>query len=219
MRLWEWMLDLLFPPKCPFCQRILEYPRDPVCPYCQETLPWLRGEAMERKVEFMAGCYSPLAYRGAVPDSIHRYKFPGNPSYARPYGTLMAQCMRDWGGELPGLITWVPLSKKRKRIRGFDQAEALAREVARQLGIPAAATLRKEVDTKVQSHLRDRSSRRANVLGAYALRANTELEGLRILLVDDVVTSGSTLSECANVLLAGGAKEVLGITLAQARKE
>lgn len=219
MKVGEWVLDLLFPPKCPFCHRILQNPRAPVCSGCQEDLPWLVGKAMERKVEFTAGCYSPLAYRGSVPDSIHAYKFPGNPSFARPYGKLMAQCIQDRGEEPPDFVTWVPLSKKRKRARGFDQAEALAREVACQLHVPAVSALEKRVDTKVQSRLKEGSSRRANVLGAYGLRAGTELQGMRILLVDDVVTSGATLSECANVLLAGGAREVFGVTLAQARKE
>ena len=68
--------------KCPFCQHILEDPRAPACPDCQKTLPWLAGCEAERPVEFTSGCLSPLAYRSRVPDSIHRYKFPGTPSYA-----------------------------------------------------------------------------------------------------------------------------------------
>ena len=66
MKLLDDLLDLLFPPKCPFCQSILETPADPVCPACQKSLPWLVGRAGERKVDLTQGCCSPLAYRGAV---------------------------------------------------------------------------------------------------------------------------------------------------------
>ena len=70
----EKVLDLVFPPKCPFCQKILEDPRAPVCPVCQPELPWLEGKAAERRVDFADNCFSPLAYRDAVPGAVHRYK-------------------------------------------------------------------------------------------------------------------------------------------------
>lgn len=213
-----WLLDLLFPKKCPFCQRILEDPRAPACPDCQKTLPWLSGREAERPEEFTSGCLSPLAYRGRVPDSVHRYKFPGTPSYAGAYGLLIAQCVRDNRAAPLDLVTWVPLSPKRKRKRGFDQAEALARAAAQELGLPVRGTLEKFRNNGPQSHLHEASERRANVLGAYRLREGAEPAGLRILLVDDVVTSGATLSECARLLRSAGAAEVLCATLAQARK-
>ena len=192
-----WLLDLLFPMKCPFCQHILEDSRAPACPGCQKMLPWLSGREAERPVEFTSGCHSPLAYRDRVPDSIHRYKFPGTPSYAGAYGLLTAQCVRDNRAAPLDLVTWIPLSPKRRRKRGFDQAEALARAVARELDLPVRGT---------------------NVLGVYRLKESVDLAGLRVLLVDDVVTSGATLSECARLLRSAGAAEVLCATLAQARR-
>ncbi|MGI5934737.1 MAG: ComF family protein [Lawsonibacter sp.] len=213
-----WLLDLLFPMKCPFCQHILEDPRAPVCPDCQKTLPWLTGRQAERPVEFTSGCLSPLAYRGRVPDSIHRYKFPGTPSYAGAYGLLAAQCVRDNRTAPLDLVTWVPLSPKRKRKRGFDQAEALARAAAQELDLPVCGTLEKVRNNDPQSRLHEASERRANVLGVYCLREGVELAGRHILLVDDVVTSGATLSECARLLRSAGAAEVLCTTLAQARR-
>lgn len=87
-------------------------------------------------MEFTSGCLSPLAYRGRVPDSVHRYKFPGTPSYAGAYGLLIAQCVRDNRAAPLDLVTWVPLSPKRKRKRGFDQAEALARfHIVKDIGV------------------------------------------------------------------------------------
>lgn len=215
----EWLLDVIFPPKCPFCQRVLDDPRAPVCGRCQGELPWLAGEARERKVEFTDGCLSPLAYRGAVPESIHRYKFPGNPGYAPAYGLLVAQCVADSGREPPQVVTWAPLSRRRKRRRGFDQGEAMARAAARALGLPAEPLLEKRRDAGPQSRLKESAERRANVLGAYRLRPGADVAGLRVLLVDDVVTSGATLGECARVLREAGAAQVLCATLAQARPE
>lgn len=217
MKLLDDLLDLLFPPKCPFCQRILEVPADPVCPACQKSLPWLVGRAGERRVDFARGCCSPLAYRGTVRKSVHRYKFSGVRAYARPFGLLMAQCVQDRPEMAPELITWAPLSRKRRRERGYDQGELLARAMAKRLGLPAAATLVKARHTQPQSGLDSAEARRANALGAYAILNGAEVAGKRVLLADDVVTSGATLSECARTLLEAGAAEVWCVTLAQAR--
>ena len=122
MKLLDDLLDLLFPPKCPFCQK---------------SLPWLVGRAGERKVDFTQGCCSPMAYRGTVRKSIHRYKFSGVRAYARPFGLLMAQCVQDRPEMAPELITWAPLSRKRRRERGYDQGELLARAMAKRLGLLA----------------------------------------------------------------------------------
>ena len=207
MRVGEALLDLLFPPKCPFCQRLLHDPRAPLCPNCQASLPWLTGRAGERRVDFTQGCWSPLAYQAQVREAVQRYKFAPAPAYGRPFGLLMAQCARDQGVEAE-LVTWAPLSKKRRRKRGFDQGECLA--------LPVLPLLEKSRHTVPQSSLPDGAARRANALGAYSLLPGRRIEGGRVLLVDDVVTSGATLSECARLLCQGGAKQVLCLTLAQA---
>ena len=215
MSIWSVLLDLLFPPKCPFCQRLLHDPRAPLCPNCQASLPWLTGRAGERRVDFTQGCWSPLAYQAQVREAVQRYKFAPAPAYGRPFGLLMAQCARDQGVEAE-LVTWAPLSKKRRRKRGFDQGELLARTVGECLALPVLPLLEKSRHTVPQSSLPDGAARRANALGAYSLLPGGRIEGGRVLLVDDVVTSGATLSECARLLCQGGAKQVLCLTLAQA---
>lgn len=217
MSLREKVLDLLFPPKCPFCRKILDDPRAPVCPDCQSKLPWLEGKAGERSIGFTDGCFSPLAYRDAVPGAVRRYKFSRVRALGKPLAALMAQCL---SGRLPqgaDLICWAPLSGKRLRKRGFDQAELLAREVGRLLSIPAAPALKKTRNTGPQSELEEESARQANARGAYTLAPGIDLTGKRVVLVDDVVTSGSTLRECAALLRRGGAAQVYCLTLAQAR--
>ena len=216
MNLREAILDLLFPPKCAFCGRILEEPRGMICPECQQKLPWLTGSAAERKVEFADGCFSPLAYRERARDGVHRYKFRRCLSCAEPFGLLMEQCVRDHLKEAADGITWAPLSRRRRWRRGFDQAELLARAMGARLGLPVVPTLRKTRNTIPQSSLTDPARRRANARGAYRPLPGAEVSGRRLLLVDDVVTSGATLGECAFLLRQAGAEKVWCVTLAQA---
>lgn len=192
-----WLLDLLFPMKCPFCQHILEDSRAPACPGCQKMLPWLSGREAERPVEFTSGCLSPLAYRDRVPDSIHRYKFPGTPSYAgalwpahRP--VCPGQPRRPSGsGDLD------PPQPQTEAEAGLRPGGGPGAGCRRELDLPVRGTLEKFRNNDPQSHLHEASERRANVLGVYRLKESVDLAGLRVLLVDDVVTSGATLSECA----------------------
>lgn len=211
------LLDLLFPPRCAFCGKILKTGERGMCAPCQEKLPWLTGSAAEQKPEFIALCVSPLRYQDEVRASIHRYKFKGLKGYAALYGKLTAQCVRDHLAGEYDLISWAPLSEKRRRERGYDQAFLLARAVAEELGGTAVETLRKIRHTDAQSGLDDASARRANVMGAYEVTDANLIAGKRVLLIDDVATTGATLSECARTLLTAGAKSIIGATLARAR--
>ena len=219
MNLGTLFLDLLFPPKCPYCQTILTQPRAAACGRCQQTLPWLVGEEGKRRVDFTEGCFSALSYDGRVPEAVRRYKFRRVRAYCIPFGAVMAQSLRDHLPEKADLVTWCPLSKKRLQERGFDQAHLLAKEVGRQLSLPVAGTLRKIRHTQPQSSLEEESARRANARGAYAMGPGADVKGKVVVLVDDVVTSGATISECAALLRMAGAASVYGLTLARARRD
>lgn len=211
------LLDLLFPPKCVFCGHILDRYEAAPCPVCQKSLPWLTEAAAEQKLEFCRLCVSPLRYQDKVRDSLRRYKFSGRQGYCRVYGPLLAQCVHDHLEGQYDLITWVPLSARRRRSRGYDQARLLAEHTAKALGTAAVPTLRKVRHTTAQSGLDGESARRANVLGAYEAAAPERIRGKRVLLIDDIVTTGASLSECARVLLTAGAEEVVCATAARAR--
>lgn len=209
------LLDLLYPPKCPFCGRILERDEDDLCALCQHDLPWT--DEGGKAVEHCDACLSPLWYSGKVPDGIRRYKFSGGRVHAGVFGSLMAQCLLDRHAQPVDLITWTPLHPKRKRERGYDQAELLARRVGDLTGLPVVPALEKVRSTRVQSQLRADAARCANVHGAYRALPESDLSGKRVLLVDDVTTSGATLSECAAALRRAGAASVTALTLARAR--
>ncbi len=127
MKLLTALLGLLYPPKCPFCGQVLERGEAGMCALCQGELPWTDGPGGP-----MAGCdvcLSPLWYRDGVREGVHRYKFNGGAAHAALFGELMAQCLSDrWDGGVD-LVTWAPLHPKRKKRRGYDQAELLARRV------------------------------------------------------------------------------------------
>lgn len=117
----------------------------------------------------------------------------------------------DWD-----ILSWVPISRLRRLRRGFDQSQLIAEAVAAELGISPVQTLCKVRNTKPQSGLGDAAHRRANILGAYEAVDPTLWKDKRILLVDDIVTTGATASECAKTLLLAGAKEVKLATVAVA---
>ena len=213
----SWLLDLLFPPRCVFCGKLLATGERDFCARCQKELPWLEGPAAEQTGEFFSLCAAPLRYQDTVRDSIRRYKFKGRQGYHKAYGKLVAQCVHDHLAGKYDLITWVPLSDKRKKERGYDQAFLLASAAALELGDVAVETLRKSRHTDAQSGLEGEAERRANVLGAYAAVDPELLAGKRVLLIDDVVTTGATFSECARVLRTMGAKDVVCAALARAR--
>lgn len=211
------LLDLLFPPKCVFCGKVLDSGEDGLCARCQRDLPWLADGEAELTGEFFSLCAAPLRYQDKVRDSIRRYKFNGRRGYHKLYGKLVAQCVHDHLAGRYDLITWVPLSRQRKKERGYDQAFLLASAAALELGEVAVETLRKERHTAAQSGLTEAAQRRANVLGAYTPVDPELVAGKRVLLIDDVVTTGSTLSECARTLRTMGAKDVVCAALARAR--
>ena len=203
------LLDLLFPPRCPFCRRLLTERHALLCPDCQRTLPWLEGDSARRTGEFFGVCVSPLASRGPVREAVHRYKFSGSRSYARPFGQLMAQCVRDQLDGRFDCVTWAPLSARRLRQRGYDQARLLAESACRLWETKPLPLLRKTVHNPAQSGLKEAAARRANVLGVYEAVDPERISGHRILLVDDICTTGATLAECARVLREAGAADVV----------
>jgi ComF family protein len=137
-----------------------------------------------------------------------RYKFRGRRSYAKVYGRVLAMKLQQAYPEGFDLLTWVPISDLRKFTRGYDQVELLAEAVAEELGIPSRPLLKKVRHNKPQSGITGQAERRANVLGAYRITDATAVAGKRILLLDDVITTGATAGECARVLLTAGVSQV-----------
>lgn len=215
MRVISWLLDLLFPPKCVFCGHLLKDRESDMCADCRTSLPRTEGDIGQ--ITFCKKAYSLFYYEKQVPDSIRRYKFAGRSNYASAYGRLLA--MEILRKQIPfDVLTFVPVSAKRRRKRGYDQAELLAKAVAKELKVPVCRCLLKRRDNRAQSSLADSSERSANVRGVYRGYRAERYTGKKLLLIDDVLTTGATVSECCNVLRLSGASEVRCLTVAAARK-
>jgi len=184
------------------------------CDRCTESLPFTDNYGRQDGEAFDF-CVSPLYYTGVVRRSILRYKFRGASQYADVYGKFLAGCIRENPDIEYDIISWVPLSDKRERSRGYDQAMLLALATALELDDVAVETLKKPRDVQAQSELGGKAERSANISGAYVVPDPEIISGKRVLLVDDVVTTCSTLDECARVLLSAGASGVLCAALAR----
>ena len=211
------ILRLLFPPKCILCKRVLGDEETDLCKSCREEQMEYTGSKI--KLSFLAQWTGLWYYKENVRLSILRYKFSGRRSYADGYGRLLAMKLQKEGWDDTDLLTWIPIAPRRKRTRGYDQSQLLAAAVAKELGMQEISTLRKIRNTKPQSTMGNASHRRANILGAYEVVDPTLVRDQRILLLDDIITTGATASECARTLLTAGAKEVKLATLAVASFE
>lgn len=209
------LLETVYPRKCILCRRILGKEETDLCGTCRTDTPDYRYGDMH--VRYCADTTAVWYYMGDVRASILRYKFSNLRSYAGAYGRLVAmRVLRD----LPraDVVTWVPVSAKRRRERGYDQVELLAQAVGSELELPVVCHLNKFRDNQPNSSLQTPEERSANVLGVYRPVREEELTEKRVLLLDDVVTTGATASECARVLRTAGAKEIYFAAIAAAGK-
>jgi ComF family protein len=239
----EGLLAVLFPADCRLCQAPLwDVSRLPVCPDCLQKITTFDldrcqvcGEVLDaapakegvappahcapcrnnRPVFARALAYGP--YEGALRDLIHLLKYDRVRTAARPLGALVAETLRGEGLEAPPLLVPVPLHRVKHRLRGFNQAEEIARVVRRLTRLPLeAGALVRRRPTASQTGMTN-LQRRENVRGAFAVRprARTAIAGRAIILVDDVMTTGATAQECARVLLRAGAAGVWVATAAR----
>ncbi len=200
-RLWQ----LLFPPKCVLCGKLLEKEETDLCHSCRCDTPEFPKSNL--KLPYLAHWSALWYYEGTVRRSILRFKFHGERSYAEIYGRQLAMKLLSDGIAFD-ILTWVPISRLRRWRRGYDQVQLIAESVGKELGVTPQATLVKTRHNRPQSRLGGAPQRRANVMGVYRLTENAPIQGKRILLLDDIITTGATAGECARVLLTAGAKEV-----------
>lgn len=207
-------MSLLFPRKCVLCRALLSGDETALCRSCRSKAPEFGRP--KRNIPFIAQWTALWYYKDDVRPSIRRFKFYNARSYAQSYAALLAPKLeKDLGTDFD-VLTWVPVSALRKLHRGYDQSALLAQSLGKIRGIKPVRTLKKVRHTPPQSGIREPARRRANVLGAYRATDRALVAGKRVLLLDDVVTTGATSSECAKMLLIAGAKEVILAAVAAA---
>ena len=209
------ILDFFFPRRCPFCGAVAG--KELLCNKCLRSLPFT-GEHAVREGTF-GRCAAQLYYEDRVREAILQFKFKAKLGGMSCFGMLMAECAAEHYSGAFDAITWVPVSKKRLKKRGFDQTRYLTGSMCVDWHVAPIETLRKVTDNPPQSTLETEEQRRANVLGVYEAVNAEQFRGKRLLLVDDILTTGATLSECVRVLKEAGAGEVMCLTLAMSREK
>ena len=230
------LLDLLFPGACRVCGGSLhELSRIPVCAECltkpepMQTdyccsacrMPFVSPAPLDEAgrcalcrlgVQGFDAAYTYGSYEGVLRQLVHLFKYGGVRPLSKVFGTWLALAMpREQRFDV---VVPMPLHWRRKWQRGFNQSELLAQEIARRWNVPVRNLVRRRKATEIQAGLTN-AKRRANVQGAFALRRGRRLDGLRILLVDDVLTTGATAAACARSLKRAGAKHVAVLALAR----
>lgn len=228
--------SLFYPPLCAVCSSAVDDSRylcapcserapriePPFCATCSEPFQGAITEAFacancaHRTLHFESAV-SAFRSRGVVRKIVHEFKYRKQSHLKYPVAEWLAEALADprlEGRRFDALVP-VPLHPTRQRERGFNQAELLAELLSRRSRIPLRSALQRVRYTTTQTAF-DRTERMENLHNAFRLRKNGDVRGLRVLLIDDILTTGSTLSECARVLKAGGALSVHAATAARA---
>lgn len=217
--------DLLRPYFCSGCLSAIVPLTSPFCPCCGVMFPSRAGEdhlcgrCLERPPAFRMA-RAAFAYDQSLVDVIQCFKYKGKTRLAGPLGVLLGRAFsRYWAGEAVDLVLPVPLHPQRLRQRGFNQSDLLLREWQGHAGpatVPpiVSGALQRAHATAPQAGL-GRREREANIAGAFVVRRPEQVIGRHVLLVDDVITTGATVGECARLLLASGAARVDVLALAR----
>jgi ComF family protein len=209
--------DLIYPPKCPLCDGLVSL-RHETCVRCRPRIQRLAGDArldLPSRV-WLGRARSCFAHDGPVRDALHGFKYECRVQAAEFFARRMAEEARGMGAF--DIVAPVPMSGRRMRARGFNAAAILARRVCRIRGIGLDASLLRRVAGGTPQVGLPREERVRNVRGAFSVpeRAAGRVRGARVLVVDDVLTTGATLNECARALMKAGAARVDAVTVARA---
>jgi ComF family protein len=225
-RLWNGLLDMVFPPRCVVCGEIMEqgegqihaacrkklFPaKEPVCLHCGRPVASRRTEYCydcARKKEFVFRQGRALyLYKGDIKKSMYRFKYSNKREYGRFFADEAAAMWGSWLERIrPDAIVPVPMYRKKEKRRGYNQAMVFARQLSRKTGIPVAEPVLRNRDTRPQKELND-IERENNLKNAFQ-KEKVIVQYNKILLVDDIYTTGSTADAVSEVLLAAGAKEI-----------
>jgi ComF family protein len=233
--LWRGLLDVIYPPRCEACGRLrrelicgdcrraIEPIGPPLCRVCGEPFdPGAKAAALcpdcRGHPRAFAAARSAAYYSGPLVEAIRRFKYHCQMALWRPLGQLMVESLEGPAASLDigsvDAICPVPLHEAREGERGFNQSELLAEVVADATGKPLKRLLIRTRPTLPQVDLPARS-RAANVRGAFAADLHEAIDGQIVLLIDDLFTTGATMTECARTLRRAGAREVRVLTLAR----
>lgn len=225
MKIWDLFVDIIFPPKCaacgklgrflcPECQAKIIPIRTQACPFCNANTPSGRVCPRCQTKSALSGVTALGYFKDPILKKfIHDLKYQKLSALAPTAAGLAYQKVVEEKLSF-SVVTFVPISKKRKAWRGFNQSEQIARNISTLSQKPLFLSLKKTKDTKTQVGLK-KKERGKNLEGVFEVFNSEQIKGKKVLLVDDVITTGSTLNEVAGALKKAGAHSVWGLVLAK----
>lgn len=205
-KLFDPILNLIFPPRCEICKKDS---KEPLCTECFSQIKFMKPHL---------GIHCVSTYDGVLRKALHRFKFKKRKALAEALGIVMVKYLSNAETlEIKNIdsIIPVPLHKKRLRERGFNQAELLARIIGRYFEKPVSLALERIINTKAQFDL-PREERFKNITGAFKVADIRSVFNKKVLLLDDIYTTGSTIAECSKALRIAGARRIEVLTLSRA---
>jgi competence protein ComFC len=203
------ILDFIYPPFCCYCQKIGKY----LCHECYATIEFLSLPIQPRlEPLYLDQVISVCTYSNAIVPVIHSLKYKS----VKDLGILLAQ-LTYFSTAIPAahVIVPIPIHSSRRKQRGFNQTEEVAKELSRLTKIPTQNILQKNRKTQTQAKTKSRAQRMKNIQNSFALQVKSHLPlPPKVLLIDDVFTTGNTLNECAKVLKEHGCQKVFALTIA-----
>lgn len=200
------LLDLFFPPRCPYCGKVIAH-KSKACEKCAADFP---DNPCVKLLDNGSICTSPFEYSGKYKDSVLAFKFGNKPYYAPQLAAAVYEAvLQEFNYVTFDYVTFVPLSAERLKERGYNQAQLIAKELAKLMHIECADVLQKAKRSKTQHELK-RKDRRKNVQGVYNYNGYFGSNPYNILICDDICTTGFTLAECCKIIESGSACRAYG---------
>jgi len=221
------VIDLFLPADCKVCKGPLEYNESYICNRCLSRIEQIQPPFCNRcgkpcKTTFCSECQKKRRYfkrareygvfEGVLKEAIHIFKYEKKEGISNALGDLMCRTLDNLSWNVDYIVP-VPLHKKKERERGFNQTRLLAEFIKRKRNIPLFDGLIKKINTPSQVGL-SYEERRKNLVDSFSLRNKEKIKDKSILLIDDVMTTGTTVDECSKILMEGGAKDVFVLCLA-----
>lgn len=203
----------VLPDRCPYCDKIIRGSKL----YCNKCAAELSSATYNNPAKGGFRCISAAPYKDSYAETIKRFKFNNRKQYGYSLAHTMANIIAtEYSEEHFDLITYVPMHKIKEQERGYNQSRILAKKLSVILQIPVVSTLEKTRNNQPQHAIKTRAQREQNVKGAFKVTDKAAVYGKNILLIDDIITTGFTLGECAKVLDKCKAAKILCATFAAA---
>ncbi len=230
MKTVKYLTNLVFPPKCIFCNKLIETKSGvEICEPCFELIPFIDGaeimpfavdgKFMDKKLNFCDGIICICSYSGIIRKAVIKYKFNNRPGFSRVFAMLISDKLKKMTAcQKFDIIISVPLYKQRENARGYNQSLLISKILSRELGLPEKSKVLSRIRSTSTQSLLKREDRRSNVSDAFKVNDPNEIYNKAILLIDDIMTTGITLNECSKVLKEAGARSVVAAVIASGRK-